>query len=514
MALEKGNLSDLGWRGNKFTWSNKHEDDTFTKERSDRVANPSWAQLYRDYWVEVLAGRSSDHRPLLLTLCKEGRSNWRGRKVFRYENSWAKEDDCEKVIRRVWVSSVEMGEHTKNFKNLLESCNKALVKWNDQNKVDRVKKIKEKTEFLKKLQDEESRHNSTEIKRVQRDVGLLLEKDDVKWKQRAKRNWHASGDRNTKFFHACANQRRMKNSINQVRDEQGRVFRSHVEVDEAFRSYFERLFSTSNPSTAAMEECLQHVVPRVTSEMNEKLRRTFSRLEIEEAIKSMAPLKSPGSDVFGACFYQNHWATIGDKVCLTVLDLLNGKIPFNSINYTFIALIPKTKDPKLVTEYRSISLCNVIYKMVSKVIANRLKEVLSVTISTNQSVFIPGRIITDNVMVAYEVLHSIKVRKKGKEGSMAIELDMSKAYDKMEWPYVGAVMKRLGFCDEWADLIMKCISLVSFSVLINGKPRAIVNPSRGLRQGDPLSPLIYLSCVQRGLALYSIIQILKGTQKK
>ncbi|KAF5466911.1 hypothetical protein F2P56_016793 [Juglans regia] len=238
-------------------------------------------------------------------------------------------------------------------------------------------------------------------------------------------------------------------------DDRGGVFRGQVEVDEDFRSYFERLFSTSNPNTAAMEKCLQNIVPRVTSEMNERLSRPFSKLEIEVAIKSMAPLKSPGPDGFGACFYQNHWATVGDKVCLTVLDLLNGKTPFSSVNHTFIVLIPKSKDPKLVTEYGPISLCNVIYKMASKVIANRLKEVLSATISANQSAFIPGRIITDNVMVAYEVLHSMKVSKKGKEGSMAIKLDISKAYDRIEWPYVTVVMKRLGFCDEWTNLILK-----------------------------------------------------------
>lgn len=95
-VLEKGNLSNLGWRGNKFTWSNQHVDETFTKERLDKVvANPCWAQIFRKYWVEVLTGRSSNHRPLLLIMNKKGMKAWRGRKVFRYEASWAKEEDCQ-----------------------------------------------------------------------------------------------------------------------------------------------------------------------------------------------------------------------------------------------------------------------------------------------------------------------------------------------------------------------------------------------------------------------------------
>ncbi|XP_041011373.1 uncharacterized protein LOC121255161 [Juglans microcarpa x Juglans regia] len=162
-----------------------------------------------------------------------------------------------------------------------------------------------------------------------------------------------------------------------------------------------------------MEDYLKHLEPRVTREENDKLLRPFSKEEFEEAIKSMAPLTSPGPDGFGACFYQNHWVTIGDDVCAAVLDHLNGIIPFQPVNFTFIALIPKKKDLKVVTE-----------------------------------------IITDNIMIAYEVLHTMKVGRKVKKGSMAIKLDMSKAYDTIEWPFVKAVMKKLGFCDAWIELVM------------------------------------------------------------
>ncbi|XP_042965938.1 uncharacterized protein LOC122299618 [Carya illinoinensis] len=422
-ALEEGGLFDLGWKGDKYTWSNKHEDDTFTKERLDRaVANLKWKGIYKEAWVEVLAARCSDHRPLLLHTNQEPARVWRGKRLFIYEAKWSLEEDCEQVIKRAWQVRVTDKESGRGLQRLLESSKGALMQWSKLIENDRRRDLKDRTELLKKLQEDEGCHNSKEIKQVQAEIGVCLEMEDLKWRQRAKVDWYKLGDRNTQFFHSCANQRRKTNSIKYIFDGQNVRHTNHTQIELIFNSYFQDLFTSSRPSSEDIEECLKGVETYVTAEMNSYLTKQFTRIEVEAAIKQMAPLKSPGPDGFGACFFQKYWQVVGDEVSKTVLDWLNGNSLIPSMNYTYIALIPKVKEPRMASDYRPISLCNVVYKIMSKALANRLKKFMNNVVSPNQSAFIRGRLITDNIMIAYEMIAFYLEELKQKNGGKIQEL--------------------------------------------------------------------------------------------
>ena len=217
--------------------------------------------------------------------------------------------------------------------------------------------------------------------------------------------WAKFGDWNSKFFHSQASQRKRKNLIRKLKDSNGRVVESSEDIAECLVQYYQDLLQSANQHlcTSAIDS-IQKVI---TEEMNSKLSSEFTQLEVKQAINQMAPLKAPGPDGMPPLFYQHYWNLIGDDISNTVLHYLNSATLLEHLNHTFITLIPKKKNPEYASEFRPISLCNVLYKIFSKVLANRLKKILPNIITENQSAFTKSRLISDNILVAFESLHSM-----------------------------------------------------------------------------------------------------------
>jgi hypothetical protein len=322
-------------------------------------------------------------------------------------------------------------------------------------------------------------------------ISEMLAREEAMARQRSRIQWLKEGDRNTAFFHAKAKDRARSNSISSLKRDDGSFCSNQSEMEHMAASFYKNLFKAQDNT---VPELITEFVPRkVTDAMNDHLCAPYLDAEIEQALFMMKPNSSPGPDGFTAGFYIKHWNLLKNDICRAVRGFLEGGGMPAELNSTILVLIPKIKNPQELAQFRPIALCNVLYKIASKVQANRLRPVLEEIISEEQSAFVPGRLITDNVITAFESVHYLK-RKKGKTGACAIKLDMAKAYDRVEWVYLRAIMNKLGFAVCWINRIMECVESVSLSVRVNGQLSDFFRPSRGIRQGDPISPYLFLLC--------------------
>lgn len=220
-----------------------------------------------------------------------------------------------------------------------------------------------------------------------------------------------------------------------LQDNSGTWITDPDEVKKMVVRYWHELFTEEQPEVNDIE-FMPGRFPVLSTQELRTLTRPFARCEVASAIKGMEPFKAPGPDGFQPLFYQRYWDLVSPNVTKLVLDVVNGRDFPGSLNKAFLVLIPKVNSPNLVTQFRPIGLCNIIYKLVTKVLVNRLKPILPSIISPTQCSFVPRRQITDNIIIVQEMLHTMR-KKQGSGGYMALKIDFEKAYDRLRWSLYG-----------------------------------------------------------------------------
>lgn len=364
-------------------------------------------------------------------------------------------------------------EKLKSLKNILKDWNR-----NTFGHVDRdIEQAKAEIEKLDVKAEERTLSEADVLKRreeVAKYFRSVRQKDSLLY-QKAKIKWLREGDVNSSFFHRCTNKRRKNNEIHGLYID-GRWCDTVSDVKTGIKEHFRRRFASQQWNRLRLGDL---DFKKLSDEDKYSLTIPFSKEEIKKAVWSCGSTESPGPDGFNFKFIKRFWDVMkSDIECFLHEFHLHGRIVRGG-NPSFVVLIPKKKSPQTVDDFRPISLIGCIYKILAKLLANRLNRVLDSVISENQSAFVGKRQILDGVLIINEVVDELK--RSGRQG-IIFKADFEKAYDTVDWDFIDEMMHHMNFGAKWRMWMWECLSSASTSILVNGSPTEEFRLQRGLRQ--------------------------------
>ncbi|KAL2453242.1 Uncharacterized protein Adt_49258 [Abeliophyllum distichum] len=434
MMMDCG-LTDAGYSGSQYTWTNGR-----VWKRLDRVLiNSAVGSSCSRFSVRHLNRSTSDYSPLLIQWSSDDDL---GPRPFRFLNVWSRHHDFLSFVSQKWsflthhTGMIALWEKIFRLKQGLRWWNRHVF----GDIFQRVRDAECRVDEAESVYDSDPTpaHRDT-LHQAQAGLNQTLSVGEAFWKQKAGARWVCEGDHNTRYFHSMVQGRRIRSRIWSITSETGEVLDSQETIQPSAVSFFQELLSAA---PQPVDPIRPDIIPRLVSdEDNLQLNRIPTLAEVREAIFSIDPDSVAGPDGFSSHFFQECWDIISDDVFQAVLDFFAGGI------------------------FREI-------------------------ISAPQSGFIPGRLIGDNILLAQELLYTLDTKVRG--GNAILKLDMAKAYDRLDWGFLISVLEGFGFDTIWIDRIQRCISEFHFSVLLNGRPCGFFHSSRGLRQGDPISPSLFI----------------------
>ena len=478
-------LRDLPLQGGPYTWSGGLNGRAMS--RLDRfLVTADWESHCNKVNQRRLPRPVSDHFPILLDT--DGVRT--GPAPFRFELMWLKYEGFKDILKGWWQNLHFYGSFSfiltaklKALKGLLKVWNRDVFGKVETNKKDALHRIsfwddQEKVRGLDLEEAEDRVKARAEFKRW-----ALME--EISWRQKSRETWLKKGDRNTGFFHRMANAHRRRNCLNNICIN-GRKLDKEEDIKEGLVDAFQNLLSAPGGWSPPLPDLNLN---RIGIEEAASLEESFSENEIWTTISSMNREKAPGPDGFPLAFWAFCWDFVKVEVIGFFKEFHDNARFVKNLNTTFLVLIPKKQSVEDFKDLRPISLVGGLYKILTKVLANRIKRVMDKVISKSQNAFVEGRQILDAVLITNELVDSSLRRKKC---GLVCKLDIEKAYDSISWEFLYKVLDKMGFGRRWLNWIKWCISTASFSILINGTLAGFFQSSMGLRQGDPLSPYLFV----------------------
>ncbi|KAG7578003.1 Reverse transcriptase domain [Arabidopsis thaliana x Arabidopsis arenosa] len=492
-------LTDLSYHGPRLTWCNKRHEGVICKKLDRVLVNKEWLQLYDQSYSVFEPGGCSDHLRCRFYIKEEEK---RIKKPFKFTNTLTTCSGYQAEIEDFWTkspplyhSTLAMHMLTKKLKDLKPRLRKMGKRvYGDIS-------IKTKAAF-KALCDYQA---ATMINPTSQAVKAEAEAYE-KWQrlsnieegflhQRAKLHWMKIGDQNNKAYYNAVKIRENRNNIKEIQCEDGTIVSGQDQIKAEAERHFKD-FLTIKPadyeewSPEELEGLLKFQCDEADKLM---LTKEVTEEEVRKTLFSMPVNKSPGPDGFTCEFFKETWSVVGSDFVVAIQSFFKTGFLPKGVNSTILALIPKKKEAKVMKDYRPISCCNVLYKVISKILANRLKTLLPRFISANQSAFIKDRLLMENLLLATEIIKDY--HKDSVSPRCAMKIDISKAFDSVQWSFLLNTLRALHFPETFIHWIKICITTASFSVQVNGELAGYFGSERGLRQGCSLSPYLFVICM-------------------
>ncbi|XP_077232003.1 uncharacterized protein LOC143865668 [Tasmannia lanceolata] len=446
-CIDHCSLLDLKTIGPLLTWSNKSKNDNLKLRKLDRaLVNDEWLSLFPQSFAANKNPGISNHSPIIIHLHPESS---RDHPPFRFFFVWLEDLSLYEVVERMWQINLK-GTPMFRLVRKLKLVKQAIKNWNYKiyGRIDiTLPIIKDQlNEIQSKIAVDPTNYSLRETERLIRENLLIVaRKEEAIVRQKARIDWLNLGDSNTNFFHSAINSRRNMNHIYGMTKSNGEISTSKSEIEESFVNYFKNTLNSTDSHFWQVRDPLKVISPLQASSLTDPI----SKEEIERVIHQADGNKSPGPDGFNADFFKAFWHLIGEEVTTAIQNFFHCGEMLSELNTTFITLIPKLAYATSPDKFRPISLCNFLYKIITKILASRLSGVISDIISPNQSAFIKGRLIQDNILLTHDVMHNF--HSKDSKQAICLKLDLQKAFDNVNLQSLLTFMSKQGFNDTWCN---------------------------------------------------------------
>ncbi|CAA7013480.1 unnamed protein product [Microthlaspi erraticum] len=492
-CLESCHLFDLSSRGCFYTWDNKSLTNPKARKLDRALINEAWQDEFPNSNALFDAPGSSDHSPCLVSLSSEV---LRRKSRFNFFVFFTLHPEYRRLMDEAWSSvDISGGSMFMLYKRLRETklCCKGLNRSEFSNIQARSQEAFDKLEAIQReLLTEPSQGLFQQEAEARKTWVLFSAAEESFFKQKSRVRWLKEGDSNTGYFHRSVKANLSRNIIHHLRDSNGVKVSNTDQLKSMAVDYFRNLLGSPNTAVQPFSiEQIQELHPfQCGEEMTQLLSAIPTSEEIIKALFSLPKNKAPGPDGFTMEFFTSSWELVGNDLVAAVKTFFTDSVMLRQVNSTVISLIPKVPGADTLSSFRPISLCNTVYKVISRILSSRLKILTPEVVQRNQVGFVNGRLLCENVLLASELVRDFN--SEGITSRGCLQIDISKAYDNVDWRFVLAILEALHLPPVFIKWITLCISTPYYSISVNGELAGFFQGKKGLRQGDPISSSLFV----------------------